>query len=189
MEQNFAVKLDKPISNAVLINAGAATAMDSAVEQSNSSHDVFLDQLRSQTAEISQQQSRFKAVVDNLAHLKSDFFKQQKENIVKLSVAIAERILAQKIQQNDYSIEKIITQAIDNTPAAEDMVIRLNPQDYSMIAELIKSPDAEFAKGVSFVSDAKIRPAECILETQKGIIELFIDEQLEKIAEELKKTV
>jgi flagellar biosynthesis/type III secretory pathway protein FliH len=181
MQQNFAIKLDKQINNAVITNGNVAA------DGITGDQDAFLDQLRSETAQISQQQSRFKSIVDNLAHLQSEFFKQNKENIARLSVQIAERILAQKIQQGQYSIEEIIKQAIDNAPATEDIIVRLNPDDYATIEELIKSPETKFPKGVSFISDPKIKPAQCILETPKGIIESFIEDQLSKIEEALKK--
>jgi len=41
---------------------------------------------------------------------------------------------------------------------------------------------------VKLVADANIRPGECVVETNKGMIEYFIEEHLKKVSEALKIT-
>jgi flagellar assembly protein FliH len=187
MQQNFAIKLDKKIKNARLMNdSGGSAGSAAGANQDNAERDTFIEELQSQTAQITQIQANFTAIVENLAHLQSEFFNQQKEQIARLSVEVARKVLAGKVEQRDYAIEEIIKQAIDDAPVSEDIVVRLNPDDYATIEQLIKTPDIKIVKGVSFVADSKIKPAECVLETPKGIIESFIEQKLDKITELLK---
>lgn len=187
MQQNFAIKLDRQIKSAAAINDSSGySGSDLDANQNYSERDTFIEQLQQETTQITQIQSNLIAIVENLAHLQTGFFNQQKEQIAKLSVEIARKILAHKVEQRDYGIEEIVKQAIDDAPVNEDIVVRLNPDDYATIEQLVKTPDIKIAKSVSFVADSRIKPAECILETPKGIIESFIEQQLDKIAEVLK---
>ena len=110
-----------------------------------------------------------------------------KEEIARLSVEIARKILVQKVENGDYEIESIVKEALSNAPARQDVVAHLNPEDLSQHQKLREDEPGEDLAGVKFVPDANIGRAECLLETPKGTIESLIDQHLEQVGNALKK--
>ncbi len=118
-----------------------------------------------------------------------NLFKEHKEEIAKLSVEIARKILVQKVQEGDYEIESIVKEALKNAPTHQDVVVHLNPEDLVQCQKLQRDDATGTLAGIKFVSDPNIGRAECLLETPKGIIESLIDEHLERIGKALEKAV
>jgi flagellar assembly protein FliH len=178
MQQMPTVKLDRPIQSATVlknnIDAAASPLQD--------------NETQSQKAELIELCSNFKNIIETLAGMQSELFRRHKNDIVNLAVEIARRILGHKIEQEDYQIQDIIKQALDDAPTQKNIVIRLNPKDYARIEQLTKTSKIDFDKDITLVADAGIGPAQCLLETPKGIVESLIDEHLDRISEALKKT-
>jgi len=151
-------------------------------------------QLEAQKAAFSQVNQMLQAVVGKLNEFCEGAFASHKDEIARLSVEIARKILVQKVENGDYEIESIVKEALSNAPARQDVVAHLNPEDLSKYQELREAPRApggdepceDFA-GVKFVPDANIGRAQCLLETPKGIIESLIDQHLEQVGNALKK--
>ena len=183
MNRTLTVKLDRPVKKVTAVSSRPAPGFDANSSQQFNS----LRLMEEQKAELDESCSNLKNIVETLADMQSELFLKHKEDIINLAVEIARKILASKIEQGDYKIQNIIKQALDDAPTQKDIVIRLNPDDYAKIEQLTKTSEMSFAKGATFVADAEINPAQCMIETPKGIVESFIEEQLERISEALKR--
>jgi len=138
-------------------------------------------------AEIAQLCQTLNGLVGELNRFYEQVLAKHKEEIAKLSVEIAKKVLMQKVQKSDYQIESIVKEALKNAPARQQVLVHLNPQDLPQCQKLQQDdPDSAFA-GIKFIADPSIGRAECLLETPKGIIKSFIDEHLERISEALAK--
>lgn len=113
-------------------------------------------------------------------------FVEHKEDIARLAVEIARKILVGKVEDGDYEIESIVKEAISNAPARVDIVVHLNPDDLAQYEQLREEEPSGSLVGVKFVADASIGRAECVLETSKGIIESLIEQHLEQVGKALK---
>jgi flagellar assembly protein FliH len=179
MPQIPTIKLDGPIRNAAAVtNQGDAAAM--------SQQGLGPEQIQSRKDRLNDLLSDFENIVETLSAMQSELFRRHKDDIINLAVEISRRILAHRIEQDDYKIQDVIKQALDDAPTQKDVIIRLNPKNYAQIEQLTKSSEKDFAKGATFVADASIAPAQCLLETPKGIVESFIDGHLDRISEALK---
>jgi flagellar assembly protein FliH len=178
MQKSPVVQLDKPIT-------GAAVVTDNSGEENET---LLARQSPAEKARTEKLLANLQNITETLAATESQLLRRHKEDIVNLAVEIARRIIACKVEQGDYQIQEIIKQVLDNAPVKNDIVIRLNAEDHARIEQLTKAHEIDFAKGVTFVADANISPAQCVCETPKGIIESFIDEHLDRITEALKKT-
>ncbi|MFA5423434.1 MAG: FliH/SctL family protein [Phycisphaerae bacterium] len=178
MPDVLTIQLDRPI-------AGAAVQQNCDAQYA-SQEDAA--RLQVQKAQLAQTCSNLRNIVETLAGMESVLFSRYKDEIINLAVEISRKVLAHRIEQDDYKIADVIKQALEDSPVQNEIVIRLNPKDYAQVEKLSKDGSLDFAKGVTFVSDAAISPAQCLLETPKGIVESFIDEHLEKISAALKKT-
>jgi flagellar biosynthesis/type III secretory pathway protein FliH len=112
---------------------------------------------------------------------------EHRQAIAKLSIEIARKILTQKVKDGDYKIESIVQEAINNAPARQNIVVRLNPQDLAKCQQMQQGDN--MLNSVKLVADPMIGQAECIVETPKGKVESLIDGHLEQVARALSKVV
>lgn len=153
-------------------------------------------ELSANNAELQTQIEHYKNLCQNLqvavSKLNNSFNKiltGQKEQIAKLSVEIAHKVIIQKINEKDYQIEAIIQNALENTSAKTDIILNLNPIDLADLQQKQNDGSFQMPEGISFVADANIGPAECIIESPKGIIKSLINSHLEEIQNALTSAV
>jgi flagellar biosynthesis/type III secretory pathway protein FliH len=161
-----------------------------------------------QRQELSQLYDILKNLINRFNQLCDEVISKHKEDIAKLSVEIARKILMQKVQKGDYEIESIIQEVLKSAPTNQELVVHLNPEDLTLFQKHYGTrpkawtgsnpasrgptktlPDVQISgiDNIKFVSDHNIGRAECLLETQKGIVTSFIEEHIERISEALEK--
>jgi flagellar biosynthesis/type III secretory pathway protein FliH len=112
---------------------------------------------------------------------------QKKEEIAKLSIEIARKILKYKIETNDYEIESIILEALRNCPSTHDIILHLNPKDFEQCQKIQEKNNNGILAAVKLVADPNVERAEFILKSPKGTILSQINEQLKQIGDALGK--
>jgi flagellar biosynthesis/type III secretory pathway protein FliH len=184
MAQTLTVNLEKPIASArIMDDSSGRDGVDSAANAER----ILTQDSVAQKAAFSQAYQALNAVVAKLNECYDKVFVEHKEEIAKLSVEIARKILMQKVEDGDYEIESIVKEALKNAPTRQDIVVHLNPEDCAQCQKAQHDePDGALA-GIEFVSDPKIGRAECLLESPKGIIESLINGHLERIGKALQK--
>ena len=121
------------------------------------------------------------SLVEKVNRFYEKLFVEHTEAIARLSVEIARKILAKRIEENDYKIETVVKEAISGAPSRKELVVHLNPKDYGELEKLQSEGSVNF-EGVKFVSDVAIGAAECVVEGPKGTIKSLINEHLERIS-------
>ena len=179
MPRTVTIRLEEPITSAKLLNGATGDATATSAE----GKEAELLRVQKEMAQVCQ---ALQDAVNKVNEFQENLFKEHKEQIAKLSVEIARKILVQKVQEKDYEIETIIEEALKNAPTRQDVVVHLNPEDLVQCQKVQQDDATGTLAGVKFVSDPNIGRAECLLETPKGIIESLIDERLERIGKALK---
>jgi flagellar biosynthesis/type III secretory pathway protein FliH len=128
------------------------------------------------------------SIASKLNQFYDEMFTGHKDEIAKLSVEIARKVLMQKVENGEYEIEPIIKEAIKSSPSQQDLVVHLNPQDIAAHEKAMQENGDQAFTGIKFVADQNIGPAECTLESPKGTIESKINEHLDQIAKTLVNT-
>jgi len=196
MPGTFTINLNKPIRSVKTLEdyRGSSLVRDPAsreprrdpCDEGQETKDQNQD-LEKQKAEVAQLCQTLNCLVGELNRFYEQVLAKHKEEIAKLSVEIANKVLMQKVQKGDYQIESIVKEALKNAPTHQDVLVHLNPQDLSACQKLQQdSPGSAFA-GIKFIADPGIGRAECLIETPKGIIQSFIKQHLERISEALAK--
>lgn len=184
MSQTLTVHLEKPIVSVRILDDSATLSCEG---KKDGAEQIPIQDLQAKKTVFSQACQALNGVVARLEQFYDTLFAEHKEEIARLSVEIARKILMQKVQDGDYEIESIVKEALNNAPTRQDVVVHLNPQDHLLCQKAQQDePDGDLA-GIKFVSDPNIGRAECLLETPKGIIESLIEEALGRIANALKK--
>ncbi len=192
MTQTLTVHLEKPITSAKIQDdsaggIGSKLSSRGGVDSAANAEQILTQDSEAQKTAFSQAYQAINSVVTKLNEFYDKLFVEHKEEIAKLSVEIARKILMQKVEDGAYEIESIVKEALDNAPTRQDIVVHLNPEDLSQCQKAQQDEPDGALTGVKFVSDPKIGRAECLLESPKGIIESLINEHLERIGKALKK--
>ena len=194
MSEQLSIKLPKPIKSVNVLDCrqryiGSDSnhiTSETVLKQTDSSNNFIPKQnIESQKTELSQICQTLNSVIEKLQNFHDKIFMEHQEQIAKLSVEIARKILAQKVEKGDYEIETIIKEVLSKSPARHDIDIHLNPEDLNNLQNTLQK-EPLFA-GIKFTSDPNVGRAECLLKSPKGNIESSINEHLEQIYEALKK--
>jgi flagellar assembly protein FliH len=199
------IHLDKPVESVTILNdyssecpsnnrPNGTTYTDGDLSSDEGLKSTVETQQAKAIAELEEQKSELARVyqtvceiADKLNKLYTDVSAKHKDEIAKLSVEIANKVLMQKIEKGDYEIEAIIKEALKNAPTQQEIVVHLNPEDLFKCQKMQENdPSSGFAQ-IKFVADPGIGRAECLVETPKGIVKSLIDEHMERITEALTK--
>lgn len=184
------VTLDKPVYTVQVLEAHVA-----GESAGSSTVAAELQQaLEGQLAQVEDQQNQLTAtlqLLDDMMAKCNQFYEQvlatHRKEIARLSLEIARKVLSQQIKDGDYHIEAIIQEALKNAPVQQGITAHLNPEDLTRCqAILAEQPEGPLSK-LTLVPDIAVGRAECWLETPKGVIQSFINEHINKIAEALEK--
>ncbi len=123
---------------------------------------------------------------ENLQNFQEELFSSHREQIIRLSIEIAKKILIKDTQERNYDIEKILGDALKTAPSQQDVVVRLNPVDLQEYQRITNDSEGSAIANIQLTADPGIGLAECVVETDKGMVEYLIEEHLDQISKALK---
>ena len=182
MTRTLTVNLEKPIVSAEISDDSHLLSCESR----NGEQQHMIPDSHPQNAAFAQACQTLKLVIDKLNQFYDKLFSEHREEIAKLSVEIARKVLARQVQDGDYGIESVVREALKNAPTRQDLMLHLNPEDHILLQKALQDDSNSDLAGIQFVSDPNIGRAECLLETAKGTVASLIDEHLERIGNALK---
>jgi flagellar biosynthesis/type III secretory pathway protein FliH len=180
------IVLNRPISSAEVcgVASGNEHSDQAAQEQAKAIVDAEMQKIEGEKKRIAQLVSTIDAAAIEIDELRKRSISENQKQIALLAVEIARKILVSEIEEGKYDITAIIEKALQASPSRDGATVRLSPADYAAIEEIVKSDGGNF-DNVRFEQDSSILPAQCFVATSKGIVEYFIDDQLERISESL----
>lgn len=121
--------------------------------------------------------------------------KQQREKLitnlepqlVKLSIKIAEKIIARELKLDEWTVINIVTQALQPIKDQQKIIIFVNPEDLKKL-EIKKSYILSLlskAKDIEIRANDEIKLGGCIIETEAGKIDAQLQTQLKIIEKAL----
>lgn len=114
--------------------------------------------------------------------LKEDFFAQAEPELIRLSLAIAEKVLGRMVHEHPEAVQQVVRQALERS-LGDRVVVKVSPQDYKALQE----QQAEFkdvldrSKRLLLKEDESIAQGGCVVETEVGTIDAQLETQLEAI--------
>jgi flagellar biosynthesis/type III secretory pathway protein FliH len=187
MTHDVTITLDRPIGSVTLDTHGSKGESNGGNCPDTTAQLSSAGNLDAEKAALAQTCRALKTLVDKLNELQDKMLGEHREEIAKLSVEIARKILMHKVEKGDYEIESIVKEALKNAPTNQGLVVRLNPEDLAQCQKALQDNGAGDLAGIEFAADANIGRAECLLESPKGIIESRIESNLEQIGRALEK--
>jgi flagellar assembly protein FliH len=136
-----------------------------------------------QLTEAQQTLQAMASVVKETSKLKKSILDNAEQQIVQLSMAIAERVIHLEVTTNREVIRGVLKEAIKNISDRENMKIRVHPQDLHYMLE-IKSDflhGFDGVKNIVFEEDEAILRGGAIIETLCGEVDARLDQQYNEI--------
>lgn len=104
------------------------------------------------------------------------------QNVLRLSLAIAKKIINIELEKNDIVFEQLLRRTIQLHQSSERFVIRLNPREYERFAGKSDQLRQELKSAqFSIISDPAIVEGGLVLEASDGIFRTGMDTQLKRL--------
>ncbi|CAG0993056.1 FliH/SctL family protein [Geobacter sp.] len=128
----------------------------------------------------------FKSLRDGvtaLTGLRSRVLKESEEDLLKLAVMIARKIVQQEIAQEPAILASLIAAAVGGCTDRDRVVVRLNPDDYTVVAANRQTFLSSLGDDlpITLTPDEGVGPGGCLVETATGTIDARIESQLDEI--------
>ncbi len=132
----------------------------------------------------------FKALrdaVEDLVTLKEQVLRASEEDLLKLSVMIARKVIHQEISIDRLILAKVVAAAVSNASDRDELVIRLNPEDHRLVSahKHLYLNGCNDERLVELRADDVIAPGGCIVDTVMGEIDARTDSQVDEILRRL----
>ena len=137
---------------------------------------------------LGEQAKRVEALADELQHARQRMLQDNEEELVNLSLRIAEKVVGHEIENGRYKIERIVETALDAAPRDEEAVVHLNPEDVKPVRRAVEIDDGRLPDGVKIREDGDVPRGSCRVETPGGNVTSGVRSRLEQIEEGLLKT-
>jgi flagellar assembly protein FliH len=123
------------------------------------------------------------SIVKETSKLKKSILENSEQQIIQLSLSIAEKVIHLEVTTNRDVIRSVLKEAIKNIGDRENMKIRVHPQDFHFMLEI--KPDLlhgfDGIKNIVFEEDESILRGGAIIETLCGEVDARLDQQYNQV--------
>jgi flagellar assembly protein FliH len=122
-------------------------------------------------------------MIKTIPVIRKDIVEKTEEQIVKLAIAIAEKILNQEVATKKDVVLGVLKNALKNISETDGMKVRLNPHDFRYMMEVKKDflQSIDGVRNVIFEEDSAIKRGGAIVETMFGEVDARLENQLKEI--------
>jgi len=133
----------------------------------------------------------FLSAINEMAIEKRKIFENAEPELMKLSIAIAEKVIQTQIEKQPSVFRHILEEALQKVTDKDYVLIKVNPKDLAFVKsykEVYQKELSDF-KRLDLQEDSAINKGGCIIETKLGFIDSSINTKIELITQALEKTL
>ncbi len=123
--------------------------------------------------------ARLAVVIEAFSVERSRYFRQVETDVVQLALAVSRKILQREAALDPTLLRGLVRIALDRVGAEDQVRVRLAPEE--LHTWLGKDKEGSAAYRYELIADPTLSPGDCIIETDRGITNCGIDEQLKGI--------
>jgi flagellar assembly protein FliH len=129
--------------------------------------------------------NRINKGLSELRKIRQDIYLETEQEIVKLAMTIARKIVCNEITVNKNAVVNVVKEAVKKVDGSERVKVKLSIKDFQFIknekpAIIDKITNIE---NVDFEMDESISDGGCIIETESGDIDARIEKQFQAVEE------
>ena len=132
------------------------------------------------SSEIKNVDDRLARTLRDLVVLKRRMRSEAESDVVRLSLAIAKRILHRELTVDPESIQGVVHAALQKLQNREIATVRVCPSALDAIRSALER--AGVTSGISVIADVKMQNGDLVFETTLGELDASIETQLKEIA-------
>jgi flagellar biosynthesis/type III secretory pathway protein FliH len=119
-------------------------------------------------------------IVDTLRTQHEEIFRAAEETVVRLSVAIAQRIVGDTVRVDDAVVLTTVRRALEHAAEAQRVNVHVHPSDLQLVEQHASgwAGLTPRARTVRFQADPHVGRGGCVVETESGHVIADLDEQL-----------
>jgi len=117
--------------------------------------------------------------IEDLAQIRGRLRKQAEGDTIKLSLAIARRVLRRELAIDHDAMRGLVMAALEKLQAQEICRVRTNPAQAAAVTACLREA-ASNAK-VEVIPDGSLQPGGVVFETNQGNLDASVDSQLAEI--------
>src|SRR5512140_459949 len=126
MVKSVTVRFERPIGSVQILKDYGTTANKGPAGPDEA---ISANEISRQAKSFTQATAALSAAAGKLNEFYEKEIQQHNQQIAKLAVEIARKILMQEVNDGHYKIEAILQEALRNAPSRENVIARLNPAD------------------------------------------------------------
>jgi flagellar assembly protein FliH len=130
-------------------------------------------------AEVEPVLSRLLRTIEDLSATRDEFRREAEEDIVRLSLGIARRVLHREVSIDPGALSGVVRVALDKIGARELHRVLVAEQDQPAIAAGIAA--ARLNRRIEVVADPNLERGAVLFETTKGTLDASLETQLDEI--------
>ncbi|KAF0219419.1 MAG: flagellar assembly protein [Geobacteraceae bacterium] len=121
--------------------------------------------------------------ITGITRLREKVLRESEDDLLKLAIMVARKIIQQEISQDPQILANIVAAAISGCTDLDRVNIRLNPEDYHLVAADRQLYFSGIGRNtnITMTPDDAILPGGCMVETVTGTIDARIEVQLDEI--------
>jgi flagellar assembly protein FliH len=128
-----------------------------------------------------------KQFVDQLAHAKDAWRAHWEKAAIHVATRIAERVIRRQIAEDPQITASLVSEALELAAGSPEIQVRMHPEDLAVLGSHVEALTRELASQskAKVIPDGAVSRGGCRVETRFGTIDHRIEEQLNRIEEEL----
>lgn len=131
--------------------------------------------------------ARLESLSSALQQERAEFFSRIEPELVRLSIAIAEKVIARELELRPDTVLDLLRTALKRIRDRENLRISVNPRDLEHVKQarddLISAVDG--LRKLEISEDRRVGPGGCVIESPSGTLDARINTQLDEITRAL----
>lgn len=130
-------------------------------------------------AEVTPVVERLSRSLAELGSMRSRIRRDAEKDLLKLSIAVARRVLHRELTLDPESIEGLIKVALEKLQSRDACRIRVHPEQEAAVRTALDRSGS--SSKMELIADGSLQPGDVLFETQHGMIDASIETQLREI--------
>lgn len=140
---------------------------------------AFESGYRKAIAELQAAAGRFARAAEELLRYRRDMRRSTEQELVRLAVTIARRILRRELSVDPNALSGIVKAALESLEAREANCVRVHPEDVALVERCLA--ECGIGDQIKVSADPQLARGSAILETAHGSLDASVETQLEEI--------
>jgi len=124
-------------------------------------------------------------VIEELESYRAQILYESKQDIVKMALAVAQKVLHKEIMTDPNTVISVVKNAISKVGFKRKFMVHVNPLDIEVLkaagSEIVSAVDS--LESLKFKPDPKVEAGGCVVRTESGTVDAQVDRQFQEIKE------